>query len=145
MSLKHQTALVAALSRIGDQNEKFRYLVDLGRKAPPYPEEFRNETFIVKGCISQLWLHPNFNDGMVYFDIDSDAAIPKGIAAILAKVYSGCSPDEILSHDPSFLTEVGIEQHLSMNRRNGLSNLIKQIKLYAMAFKSLESSKNPSP
>lgn len=142
MSLKHQEAIVKVLSRMNDQNEKFRYLVDLGRSAPDYPEEFRNEDFIVKGCISQLWLHPNLEEGKVRFDIDSDAAIPKGIAAILAKVYNGCTPEEILNHDPAFLTEVGIEQHLSMNRRNGLSNLIKQIRLYAMAYKTIAEQKD---
>ena len=137
MSLKHQEAIINVLGKITDQNEKFRYLVDLGRKVAPYPDEFRNEDFLIKGCLSQLWLHPNFEDGLLQFDVDSDAAIPKGIAAILAKVYNGCTPHEILEHDPKFLTEVGIEQHLSMNRRNGLSNLIKQIKLYAMAYKAI--------
>lgn len=137
MSLKHQEAIINVLGKITDQNEKFRYLVDLGRKVAPYPDEFRNDDFLIKGCLSQLWLHPNFEDGLLQFDVDSDAAIPKGIAAILAKVYNGCTPNEILEHDPKFLTEVGIEQHLSMNRRNGLSNLIKQIKLYAMAYKAM--------
>ena len=89
MSLKHIDAIVSVLGRISDQNEKFRYLVDLGRKAAPYPEDQRKEDFLVKGCISQLWLHPKYENGLVSFDVDSDAAIPKGIAAIMAKVYRG--------------------------------------------------------
>jgi cysteine desulfuration protein SufE len=137
MSLEDKAIVVEALTKIEDQNDKFRYLVQLGREAEAYPEEFRNEDFKIKGCLSQLWLHPRLEDGKVQFDIDSDASIPKGIAALLAKVYGGCTPSEVVDLDPSFLNDVGVEQALSMNRRNGLSNLIRQIKLYGMAYKAV--------
>lgn len=137
MPLEAQKDILATFTALEDQDDRFRELINMGREAPEYPDAFRKEDFIIKGCISQLWLHPRFDNGVVHFDFDSDAAIPKGIAAILLKVVGGCTPAEILSFDPSFLQEVGIEQHLSMNRRNGLSNLIKQIKLYAMAFQAM--------
>lgn len=136
MSLIEKKQIVTALLNIDDQNEKFRYLVNLGREAEVYPEAFRSDDFKVKGCISQLWLHPRLEEGKVFFSVDSDASIPKGIAALLAKVYSGCTPEEILGIDPVFLEEIGVEQALSMNRRNGLSNLIKQIRLYGMAYRA---------
>ena len=136
MSLTEKAQIVTALTNIEDQNEKFRYLVNLGREAEEYPEAFRSDDFKVKGCISQLWLHPRLEEGKVFFSVDSDASIPKGIAALLARVYSGCTPEEVLGIDPAFLMEIGVEQALSMNRRNGLSNLIKQIRLYGMAYRA---------
>jgi cysteine desulfuration protein SufE len=136
MSLTEKAQIVEDLTNIDDQNEKYRYLVNLGREVDDYPEAFRSDDFKIKGCISQLWLHPKLEGGKVFFSVDSDASIPKGIAALLARVYSGCTPDEVLGIDPAFLIEIGVEQALSMNRRNGLSNLIKQIRLYGMAYRA---------
>lgn len=138
MALEDKDKIIADLKAIGDQDEKFRFIIKRGKELPAYPEEFRSDDFLVKGCVSQLWLHPELREGRVYFQVDSDATIPKGIAAILADVYSGLTPDEVVGLDPSFLSEVGVEQHLSMNRRNGLASLTKQIKMYGVAFKAMQ-------
>ncbi len=138
MALEDKNKLVKDLNAIGDQDEKFRYIIQYGKSLPVYPDEFRNEDFLIKGCVSQLWLHPEFKNDKLYFMVDSDATIPKGIAAILASVFSGLTPDEVIAFDTSFLSDVGVEQHLSMNRRNGLASLHKQIKMYGIAFKAMQ-------
>jgi len=141
MTLEAKQKIIDELSALEEQDQKFKYLIQKGRSLPEMSETKKSEDFQVKGCMSQLWLHPSFTNGRVYFEVDSDAAIPKGIAAILVEVYGGCTPDEIIALDPAFLRDVGVEQHLSLNRRNGLTSLTKQIKLYAVAFKSLETKR----
>jgi cysteine desulfuration protein SufE len=134
MSLENKEKILQELTAISDVRERFAYLIQTGKDAGELPEEDKVEKFRITGCNSMLWLVPEFKDGNIFFRIDSDAAIPKGIAAILAIAYSGMSPREVLALEPTFLKDAGIEQHLSMNRRNGLANICKQIKLYAMAF-----------
>lgn len=143
MTNSNQNHLLETFSRCQDRDDRFRELIKMGREAPKYPEEFRKKECLIEGCLSQLWLHPRFEDGVVHFDFDSDAAIPKGIAAVLVKCVGGSTPAEILSYDPTFLRELGIDQHLSMSRRNGLSNLVKQMKLYAMAFQAMAKGSSP--
>ncbi|PCJ62863.1 MAG: Fe-S metabolism protein SufE [Planctomycetota bacterium] len=125
------------LMALPDHQDKFKYLIKKGKNQPELNQEFKIEKFRIQGCMSKLWLHPQFKEGKIYFSSDSDAAIPKGIAAILTEIYSGLTPDEALEFDSSFLKEVGVAQHLSMNRSNGLVKLYEQIRLYALAFKSL--------
>jgi cysteine desulfuration protein SufE len=120
-----------------DWEDRYRELIHLGRDLAPYPEEKREEKYKVKGCQSQVWLFPEFKNGRVYFYADSDAILVKGIIGLLVKVYSDATPDEILSTKPDFLKEVGITEHLSMNRSNGLAAMMKQIQMYALVFKSL--------
>lgn len=120
-----------------DWEDRYRELIHLGRDLAPYPEEKREEKYKVKGCQSQVWLLPEFKNGRVYFYADSDAILVKGIIGLLVKVYSDATPDEILSTKPDFLKEVGITEHLSMNRSNGLAAMMKQIQMYALVFKSL--------
>jgi cysteine desulfuration protein SufE len=120
-----------------DWEDRYRELIHLGRELTPYPEEKREEKYKVKGCQSQVWLFPEFKNGRVYFYADSDAILVKGIIGLLVKVYSDATPDEILSTKPDFLKEVGITEHLSMNRSNGLAAMMKQIQMYALVFKSL--------
>ncbi len=120
-----------------DWEDRYRELIHLGRELAPYPEEKREEKYKVKGCQSQVWLFPEFKNGRVYFYADSDAILVKGIIGLLVKVYSDATPDEILSTKPDFLKEVGITEHLSMNRSNGLAAMMKQIQMYALVFKSL--------
>jgi cysteine desulfuration protein SufE len=120
-----------------DWEDRYRELIHLGRDLAPYPEQMREEKFKVKGCQSQVWLYPEFKNGRVYFYADSDAILVKGIIGLLVKVYSDATPDEILSTKPDFLKEVGITEHLSMNRSNGLAAMMKQIQMYALVFKSL--------
>lgn len=121
-----------------DWEDRYKELIQLGKTLPPYPEEKRDEKYKVKGCQSQVWLYPEFKEGRVFFHADSDALLVKGIVAILATVYSDATPEDILSTKPDFLAEVGITEHLSMNRSNGLQAMMKQIQMYAVVFKSMQ-------
>ncbi len=123
-----------------DWEDRYKELIQLGRALPPFPEDKREEKYKVKGCQSQVWLVPEFKDGRVYFHADSDAVLVKGIVALLTSVYSDATPDEILSTKPEFLKEVGITEHLSMNRSNGLASMMKQIQMYALVFKSMQKA-----
>ena len=115
---------------------RYKYLIELGKNMPDLKEEWRVEENKIKGCQSQVWLHAELIDGKIYFSADSDAAIVKGIVAILVYIYSGSTPDEILTTKPNFLEDIGLREHLSMSRANGLSSMLKQISFYAMAFKA---------
>ncbi len=124
-----------------DWEDRYKELINLGKQLPLYPEDKREEKFKVKGCQSQVWLCPEFKEGRVYFHADSDAVLVKGIVGVLVSVYSDATPDEILSTSPDFLKEVGITEHLSMNRSNGLAAMMKQIQMYAVVFKSMSAQK----
>lgn len=124
-----------------DWEDRYKELINLGKQLPAYPEDKRDEKFKVKGCQSQVWLYPEFKDGRVYLHADSDALLVKGIVGLLVSVYSDASPEEILATPPEFLKEVGITEHLSMNRSNGLAAMMKQIQMYAVVFKSMGMQK----
>ena len=128
--------LIQQLSSIKNKDERLKFIIDQGKALPVMDEKFKIDQFVVKGCISKAWLFPQFNEGRVKFHADSEAMIVKGIIGILMKVYNDSTPDEILAEDGSFLAEVGVTEHLSMNRRNGLTNVLKMIKTYATAFKA---------
>jgi cysteine desulfuration protein SufE len=121
-----------------DWEDRYKELIHLGKNLPAYPEDKRDEKYKVKGCQSQVWLFPEFKGGRVFFHGDSDAVLVKGIVGLLTSVYSDATPDEILAIKPDFLKEVGITEHLSMNRSNGLAAMMKQIQMYAVVFKSLQ-------
>jgi cysteine desulfuration protein SufE len=125
--------LVAKLSLLDDWQDRMSHVVDLGRKFPALEDACRTPEHRVEGCISNLWFVPEFRDGVCRYRCDSDAAIVKGIASLLCDFYSGQPPAEILRHEPSFLAEVGITQHLSPNRRNGLGRLWARIRDFAAA------------
>lgn len=114
--------------------EKYQKMIELGKNLPTYPEEKRLESFKIKGCQSQVWLYPSFDKGVITFYADSDALLVKGIVAVLLNVYSELSPEDILKVNPIFLKDLGITEHLSMNRTNGLASMIKQIQLYAKVY-----------
>lgn len=132
-----QKALVERFNAITDWEDRYREIIQLGRKLPELPEEHRIEKNKVKGCQSQVWMHAGLEDGTVVFRADSDAAIVRGLIAILVEVYSEEPPDAILETPPSFIDDLGLSSHLSQNRANGLSAMIKQMKMYAAAFKML--------
>ena len=132
--------LVSELRAETSKDDRFRLLVQKGKDIEGLPEGERDDKFLIKGCMSRAWLVPKFENGLVYFKADSEATIVKGIISVLVGVYSGHSPDDILAVDPSFLKEAGVEEALSMNRRSGLVNMIKQIKLYAAAYKAIATS-----
>ena len=114
-----------------DHFERFAYVIDRAKGHPPLEDEYKIDTFLIEGCLSQLWIFPEFKEEKCYFHTDSDAAITKGTAALLCELYSGETPEDVLSMEPGFLADVGITQHLSPNRRNGLTNVRKKIKAYA--------------
>jgi cysteine desulfuration protein SufE len=124
--------------RFDDWEDRYLELIQLGKALSIYPDEKREEKFKIKGCQSQVWLFSEFKEGKIHFFGDSDAVLVKGIIALLIQVYSGSTPDEILSTRPDFLKDVGITEHLSMNRSNGLAAMMKQIQMYAVVYKSME-------
>ncbi len=130
-----EAEIIKSFANIETWEEKYKKIIEWGKALPPLDEEFRQEKFKVKGCQSTIWLGARFKDGKIFFEADSDALIVKGIAALLIKVFSDLACDEVLKCDGTFLDQIGIRQHLSMNRSNGLSALIKQMKLYAQVFK----------
>lgn len=123
--------LLDDMSVLPDRFERFTYVVDYGKSKESLPDDLKTETFRVEGCESQLWLVPAHQEGRCAFRADSDSAIVKGIAGIICDYYSGETPGDILAGDIAFLQEVGIDQHLSSNRRNGLGKLDERIKRFA--------------
>jgi len=135
--IEAQEKIVKEFENLQDWDEKYSHIIKLGRELEAYPEEFRNDKFKVNGCQSQVWIHARAKDGKVVFEADSDAMIVKGLIAILMRVYSGYKPSEILAASPDFLKKIGIDNHLSPTRKNGLSAMLKQIQMYALAFKTV--------
>ncbi|WP_185862620.1 SufE family protein [Blattabacterium cuenoti] len=114
--------------------EKYEYLIDLGRKLPKKSDKFRSEDKLIYGCQSKVWLDAKLKEKLVFFDADSDALLPKGMAALMISVYSGNSPFEIVSSKANFIYEIGFQTFLSPIRANGILLFLKKIKLYAIAF-----------
>lgn len=119
-----------------DWEERYKHLIGMGKELAPMAEDHHIEANKVKGCQSQVWLFAELKDGKIFYTGDSDAAIVKGIVALLLRIYSQRTPDEILGLDQSFVEGIGLKQHLSMSRANGLSAMMKQIQMYALAFKT---------
>ena len=117
-----------------DWTQKYEYIIDLGKNLPVINEQFKTEENIIKGCQSKVWLYAENIDNKLIFTADSDAIITKGIIAILIRVFSNQSAQEIIDAEVDFIDEIGLKEHLSQTRANGLSNMIKQIKLYAIAY-----------
>lgn len=120
--------------------DKYKLIIEKGRGLHPLPTGLNLEDYKVKGCQSQVWLYPTFERGIVKFYGDSDATLVRGIVAILLELYSNKTPREILSIDAGCLAEIGITDHLSMSRSNGLASMVKQIKMYAYAYSHMEAS-----
>ena len=114
--------------------DKYEYLIELGKSVPKISEENKKEENIIKGCQSKVWLHAEKQNGLVRFYADSDAIITKGIISLLIRIFSNQKPEDIINADTDFIDKIGLRQHLSPNRANGLNNMIKKIKFYAIAF-----------
>ena len=114
--------------------DKYEYLIELGKSVPKINEENKKEENIIKGCQSKVWLHAEKQDGLVRFYADSDAIITKGIISLLIRTFSNQKPKDIINASLDFIDDIGLRQHLSPNRANGLNNMIKKIKFYAIAF-----------
>lgn len=122
---------IDAFSFFDDWQEKYAYIIDIGNSMPPIDERFKREEFEVKGCQSKVWLSAEINNGKIQYYADSDAVITKGIIGLLVSVLNDHSPDEILNYDMGFIDEIGLKQHLSPNRANGLTAMIGKMKKYA--------------
>lgn len=132
-----QQEIIDEFAQIADWRNRYRHIIQLGRDLPDLPEEKRDDRFKVKGCQSQVWLLPRLEDGKVIFEADSDAAIVKGLVALVLRVFSGHAPDDILAADARFVDQIGLSEHLSQTRANGLSAMLKQIRMYALAMKAM--------
>jgi cysteine desulfuration protein SufE len=126
------------LGQLPDWEERYKKLIEWGKKCEPLTTEEKSEKYLVKGCQSQVWLFPMFQAGKLIFKADSDAILVKGIVSLLVFVFSHATPEEILQTKGDFLSPLGITEHLSMNRTNGLRSMIKQIQLYAVAFQAIK-------
>ena len=119
--------------------DKYQLLIDLGNEQEPLDEKYKTEQNLIDGCQSRVWLQADMEDGNVVFQAESDALIVKGIIALLIKVVSGHTPDEILNSDLYFIEKIGLKEHLSPTRSNGLLAMVKQMRMYALAFKSKQA------
>lgn len=120
--------------------EKYEYIIDLGKRLEPLDDKFKVEENIIKGCQSTVWLTSEFKNGKVYYKADSDAIIVKGLISMLIKVLSGHKPDEIINARLDFIKDIGMMTHLAQTRSNGLLSMVKQIKNYALAYKSADAA-----
>jgi cysteine desulfuration protein SufE len=116
--------------------DKYNLLIDMGKDLPVADPKFKVRDFLIEGCQSKVWLHPEFNDNKISFTADSDAIITRGIVSLLIRVLSNRTPDEIIGADLYFIDKIGLRQHLSPTRSNGLLSMVRQMKLYAMAYKA---------
>lgn len=125
--------IVEAFSMFEDWMGRYEYLIDLGRSLPPLDEAYKTDDYLIRGCQSQVWVRPVLRDGRIYYEGDSDALITRGLVALLVEVLSGQPPEAVASADLAFLERIGMQEHLSPTRKNGLASMIRQMKLYAAA------------
>lgn len=137
MNIKEiQNEIVSEFSMFDDWMERYEYIIELGKGLPIIEEQFKTEDNIIKGCQSKVWVHAEEKDGKVVFSADSDAILTKGIIAILIRAFSNQTPAAILAANTDFVDEIGLKEHLSATRANGLVSMIKKIKMYALAFEA---------
>ena len=131
-----QDEIIEEFSGFDDWMDKYQLLIDLGNEQAPLDEKYKTESNLIDGCQSRVWLNAELEDGKVIFTADSDAIIVKGIISLLIKVLSGHTPDEILESDLHFIDAIGLAEHLSPTRSNGLAAMVKQMRMYALAYKT---------
>ncbi|NJM80454.1 MAG: SufE family protein [Flavobacterium sp.] len=129
-----QDEIVDEFSMFDDWMQRYEYMIELGKTLPLIEEKYKTEDNIIKGCQSKVWVHAEENNGNIVFTADSDAILTKGIIAILIRVFSNQSPQTILDANTNFIDKIGLKEHLSPTRANGLVSMIKKIKMYALAF-----------
>ncbi len=143
MKIEETTSvIVSEFENFDDWMDKYNYLIELGKSLPLIDEKHKVEANLIQGCQSRVWLHADFDGTLVHFTADSDAVITKGIANLLIRAFSGHTPQEILDSSTDFLNEIGLTEHLSPTRSNGMLSMIKQIKMYALVFKTKQSMGN---
>ncbi|MGY8920114.1 MAG: SufE family protein [Flavobacteriales bacterium] len=131
-----QEDLVDEFAMFEDWMQRYEYMIDLGKSLPLIDSKYKTEDYLIKGCQSKVWVQAELIDNKIIFKADSDAIISKGIIAILIRVFSNQGPNEIIEANTGFIDEIGLKEHLSPNRANGLSSMIKQLKLYALAYQT---------
>jgi cysteine desulfuration protein SufE len=137
MSIKEiQEEIVDEFSMFDDWMQRYEYIIELGKSLPLIDEQYKTDDHIIKGCQSKVWVHAQMPDNRLDFTADSDAIITKGIIAILVRVFGGQHPKDIMEADTEFLDEIGLKDHLSPTRANGLVSMVKQLKLYAVAYQT---------
>ena len=135
-----EDGIVEEFSLFEDWMDKYEHIIGLGKELPLIEESLKSDDLLIKGCQSRVWLHAKLEDGKVIFTADSDAIITKGIISLLIRVLSGQTPDDIINTDLTFIEHIGLKEHLSPTRSNGLVSMIKQMKLYAIAFKTQQKA-----
>ncbi len=124
-----------------DWMDRYNYIIEMGKECEGIEEKYKTKQYLISGCQSQVWLSAEYKEGKIIFQADSDAIITKGIVQLLMRVVNNRTPQEIINEDFSFLDNIGLKEHLSPTRANGLSSMIRQIKLYALVFKTKEEQK----
>lgn len=132
--IEKQKEIVSIFEFLDDWEQKYEYIIDLGKQLKGLSENKKTEENLIKGCQSKVWIDAEFKDGKLYFDADSDGILPKGIVSLLISIYSGHPTQEILNSDFKFIEEMGLQEFLSPSRANGLMAMTKQIKFYAVAY-----------
>ena len=135
-----QDEVIEEFSDFTDWMDKYQLLIDLGNDMEPLEEKYKTESNLINGCQSRVWIHADYNDGKLFFKAESDALIVKGLIALLLRVLGGHTPQEILDADLYFIDRIGLHEHLSPTRSNGLLAMVKQIRVYALAFKAKEDA-----
>ena len=131
-----QDEIIADFELFGDWMEKYEYIIQLGKELPLIEERYKTEENLIKGCQSKVWLHADYREGKLFFSADSDAVITKGLVSMVIRVLSDHTPTEITAAEIYFIDAIGLRNHLSSTRSNGLLSMLKQIKLYALAFQA---------
>jgi len=129
-----QDAIIDDFEVFDDWMDKYQLLIDMGNELPPLNEAFKKPQYLIEGCQSRVWVHATYDQGLVYLEAESDTVIVKGIIALLVKLLSGRTPEEILQNELYFIDRIGLKDHLSPTRSNGLVSMVKQIKQYAKVF-----------
>ncbi|MFC2175872.1 SufE family protein [Bacteroidota bacterium] len=132
--------IIEEFSLFGDWMDKYEHIIGLGKELPLIEPHLKTDDLLIKGCQSQVWLHAKLKDGKVIFSADSDAIITKGIISLLIRVLSEQTPETIINTDLNFVEHIGLKEHLSPTRANGLVSMIKQMKLYALAFRTQQNA-----
>ncbi|MGN6491075.1 MAG: SufE family protein [Agriterribacter sp.] len=137
MTIKEQQdAIIEEFSFFSEWSEKYEYIIQLGKDLPLIDEQYKTEENLIKGCQSRVWLHADYKDGKIYFTADSDALITKGLVSMVVRVLSGQTPEAIANAGIYFIDAIGLKSHLSMTRSNGLLSMLKQMKMYGVAFQA---------
>ena len=136
-----QEEIIKEFEQYTDWEDRYKRIIEYGKLLPAFDESLRTDKNKLSGCQSQVWINAKFEEGEIVFEADSDASIVKGLIALLIKVYSNHTPDEILANPPDYFRKIGIDNHLSPTRKNGLGAMMKQIQMYAVAFKALNDKR----